>query len=60
MERRVDDMVKEMGFAQREVEVIQLKVPGKSFHDREVDFVTVSEDGCETLHRFFLTGGLIS
>lgn len=58
VERRVDDMVKELGFIQREVEVVQLKGAGKSFHDREVDFVTLSEDGCETMHRYFLTGGV--
>lgn len=58
IERRVDDMVKEMGFIKRDIEVVQLKGAGKSFHDREVDFVTVSEDGCETLHRYFLTGGV--
>lgn len=58
IERRVDEMVKEMGYLKREVEVIQLKGAGKSFHDREVDIVTVSDDGCESLHRYFLTGGV--
>lgn len=58
IERRVDDMIKDMGFKNRDVEVIQLKGGGKSFHDREVDITTVSDDGCEELHRYFLTGGV--
>ena len=51
-------MVKEMGFVNRTIDVIQLKGSGKSFHDREIDITTVSEDGCEEKHRYFLTGGI--
>jgi hypothetical protein len=38
--------------------VAPLKGPRKAFHDREVDITTVSADGCEQLHRYFLTGGI--
>ncbi|NOV23416.1 DEAD/DEAH box helicase [Cupriavidus necator] len=58
VERRVDDFVSAMGFEKRDVEVIPLKRSSKSFHDREVDIVTVAEDGCEEAHRYFLTGGI--
>ncbi len=58
VERRVDDMVKNMGYLKRDIEVIQLRGAGKSFHDREVDIVTVTDDGCECMHRYFLTGGI--
>lgn len=58
VERRVDNLVKSMGFENRDVEVIPLKRSSKSFHDREVDIKTVTQDGCEEVHRYFLTGGI--
>ena len=35
-----------------------MKGASKSFHDRQIDVLTVSADGCEELHRFFLSGGI--
>jgi hypothetical protein len=58
IDRRIDDLLKKVGYTKYDVEVLPLKRGGKSFHDREVDLVTVDEDGCETTHRYFLTGGI--
>ena len=37
---------------------MQLKGMSKTFHDRQIDVMTVSSDGCDELHRYFLTGGI--
>lgn len=58
IERHVDDIITSIGIENREVSVAPLKGGGRTFHDREVDITTVSADGCETMHRFFLTGGV--
>lgn len=58
IERHVDDIITSIGIDNREVSVAPLKGGGRTFHDREVDITTVSADGCETTHRFFLTGGV--
>lgn len=58
VQRRVDDLVKTIGFQKWEVNVAQLKGARKSFHDRELDITTVDDEGCEQVHRYFLTGGI--
>lgn len=58
VERRIDGLVSAIGFEKRDVEVVPLKRSSRSFHDREVDITTVTEDGCEEVHRYFLTGGV--
>ena len=58
VERRVDSLLRDKGFLNREVRVVPLKGATKSFHDRQIDVVTVSPDGCDELHRYFLTGGI--
>ena len=58
VERRVDSLLRDKGFLNREVRVVPLKGATKSFHDRQIDVVTVSSDGCDELHRYFLTGGI--
>jgi len=58
VERHVDTLITAIGINNRDVTVAPLKGGGRSFHDREVDITTVSDDGCETTHRFFLTGGI--
>ena len=58
VERHIDELVQSVGFANRDVTVAPLKGSNRAFHDREVDIVTVAEDGCETMHRYFLTGGI--
>ena len=58
VERHVDSLITSIGFENRDVKVAPLKGSGRTFHDREVDITTVSEDGCDTTHRFFLTGGV--
>lgn len=58
IERHVDDIIKSVGIENRDITVAPLKGGGCAFHDREVDITTVSSDGCETEHRFFLTGGV--
>ena len=58
IERRMDGVIQELGFERWEVEAIPLKRSSKSFHDREIDITTVTEDGCEQVHRYFLTGGI--
>ena len=58
IERHVDDIITSVGIENRDVTVAPLKGGGRTFHDREVDITTVSADGCETTHRFFLTGGV--
>lgn len=58
IERHVDDLITSIGIEKRDVTVAPMKGGGRTFHDREVDITTVSPDGCETTHRFFLTGGI--
>jgi len=58
VERHVDDLVKSIGFENRDVQVRPIKGSARTFHDREIDVLTVSRDGCEVLHRYFLTGGI--
>ncbi|MDP2829901.1 MAG: DEAD/DEAH box helicase [Sulfuricellaceae bacterium] len=58
VERHVDSLITSIGIENHDVTVAPLKGSARSFHDREVDITTVSEDGCETSHRFFLTGGI--
>jgi len=58
VERHVDDLVRSIGFENRDVQVKQIKGGTRTFHDREIDVLTVSNDGCDLLHRFFLTGGI--
>jgi DEAD/DEAH box helicase/Helicase conserved C-terminal domain/Domain of unknown function (DUF1998) len=58
VERRVDYLLRDKGFENREVTVMPLKGTAKTFHDRQIDVLTVSCDGCDELHRYFLTGGL--
>ena len=54
----MDSLITSIGFENRDVKVAPLKGSGRTFHDREVDITTVSEDGCDMTHRFFLTGGV--
>jgi hypothetical protein len=35
-----------------------IKGTARTFHDREIDVLAVSRDGCDVLHRYFLTGGI--
>ena len=42
----------------RQVQVSPIKGSARTFHDREIDVLTVSKDGCDVLHRYFLTGGI--
>jgi hypothetical protein len=58
VERHVDNLIASIGIENRDVVVAPLKGSGRTFHDREVDITTVSGDGCDTTHRFFLTGGI--
>lgn len=58
VERRVDGLISGLGLEQRDVTVLRLKGNNRAFHDREVDIVTVTADGCDEKHRFFLTGGV--
>lgn len=58
IERHVDGIITSVGIENRDVTVAPLKGAGRTFHDRQVDITTVSPDGCETTHRFFLTGGV--
>jgi len=58
IDRRVDELLKKIGYTKYDVEVLTLKRGGKTFHDREIDIVTVDADGCEETHRYFLTGGV--
>lgn len=58
VEMRLDKLLESKGFQNRDVRVVQLKSGVKNFHDRQIDVLTVSSDGCDELHRFFLTGGV--
>lgn len=59
VEKRLDALVDSIGYPTREIFVAPQKgSSGKSFHDRELDIVTYTEDGCEEIHRYFLTGGI--
>ncbi len=55
---RLERLIKSLTFKKYDVSVALAKGAGKGFHDREVDIISVSADGCEELHRFFLTGGI--
>lgn len=54
----MDGLLRDKGFPNRDVRVVPLRGAAKSFHDRQIDVLTVSNDGCDELHRFFLTGGI--
>jgi len=58
VEMRLDRLIGALAFKKYDVTVAPLKGAGKAFHDREVDIVSISADGCEEMHRFFLTGGI--
>jgi hypothetical protein len=58
MEREVESLLQELGIVSNSVVVSQLRGSGRRFHDREIDIVTVSEDGIDKRHRYFLTGGI--
>lgn len=58
VEMRIDNLLRDKGFLNRDVKVVPYKGSAKNFHDRQIDVVTVSADGCDELHRFFLTGGI--
>ncbi len=58
VERQVDSLITSIGIENHDVAVAPLKGGARTFHDRQVDITTVSKDGCETTHRFFLTGGI--
>lgn len=58
VERNVDNLIKSIGIEKYDIDVFPFKGRGRSFHDREIDITTVSDDGCETTHRYFLTGGI--
>jgi hypothetical protein len=58
VEMRLDKLLESKGFQNRDVRVVQLKSRVKNFHDRQIDVSTVTSDGCDELHRFFLTGGI--
>jgi hypothetical protein len=58
IERLIYEMISDLGVEKSEVNVSQLKGSSRSFHDRFVDITITSEDGCDSLHRFFLTGGI--
>lgn len=59
VEMRLSKLVDDVGYGDKEIFVSPHKgAGGKSFHDRELDIVVYSDDGCEITHRFFLTGGI--
>lgn len=58
VEMRLERLIKPLDFKKYDVYVAPIKGTGKTFHDREVDILLISADGCEELHRFFLTGGI--
>jgi hypothetical protein len=58
VEMRVDKLLKDKGFPNHDVKVVPLKGSPRHFHDRQIDVLTVGADGCDELHRFFLTGGI--
>ena len=58
VEMRIDNLLRDKGFLNRDVKVVPHKGSAKDFHGRQIDVVTVSADGCDELHRFFLTGGI--
>ena len=58
VEMRIDNLLRDKGFLNRDVKVVPHKGSAKNFHDRQIDVVTVRADGCDELHRFFLTGGI--
>ena len=57
-ELRLDKLLQDKGFVNRDVKVVPLKGSARRFHDRQIDVLTVSADGCDELHRFFLTAGI--
>jgi len=58
VEVRLDKLLRDKGFDDRLVRVVPLRSAGKTFHDRQIDVVAIDAEGCETLHRYFLTGGV--
>lgn len=50
VEMRLELLIKSLAFKKYDVSVALAKGAGKGFHDRAVDIVSVSADGCEELH----------
>ena len=55
--RFVEKIVNELGIEQGEAFVKELG-RNRTFHDRELMFETVDISGCDSTHRYFLTGGI--
>lgn len=58
IQRHVDDVIRGLGIEKRTIDVFRLGDKRKFFHDRELDITVTTEDGCDVVHRYFLTGGI--
>jgi hypothetical protein len=54
---QVERVLDEAGIAKGETFVKELG-RNRTFHDRELTFDAVEKNGCDVIHRYFLTGGI--
>lgn len=54
----VEDLLSECGVHGYSVVVQDSRGPVRAFHDREIEFEVVENDGTSLVYRFFLTGGI--
>lgn len=54
----IENLLGELGLTQIDVHVQSHQLPAREFHDREVDFDLIAQDGTLSNHRYFLTGGI--
>ena len=54
----IEDLLGELGLTEIDVHVQGHQLPAREFHDREVDFEVIAQDGTSSNHRYFLTGGI--
>jgi len=55
--RHIEKIIDELGIPKGEAMVKELG-RNRTFHDREISFETVDQSGCDSIHRYFLTGGI--
>ncbi len=58
VQHHLEDLLGELGLTDVDIHVQGHQLPARVFHDREVSFEVVAQDGTSCHHRYFLTGGI--
>jgi len=56
--RLVEKVIEDVGIPKGDAIVKELGRNNRAFHDRELTFEVVDQTGCNSRHRYFLTGGI--